>query len=109
MESTTLLDTGHSTPTTGVGANEALAAKLYPEPVARPIARAPNAEVQALRDAEPARAIYRDDMQMGSAPRELALAVTPDLSRDALQGQASIIASIMTDIGFSRDDVSQLA
>lgn len=86
-----------------------IAATLYPEPVAKPQDRAPNAEVQAVRDAEPARSFYRDDMQMGKAPQELVRALNPNVPADALEGQASVVASLMTDIGMNRDDVSQLA
>lgn len=117
MESNTLIgasasaSTPSGSPATGIGAHEAVAAKLYPEPAARPTDRAPNAEVQALRDTEPARALYHDDSdgQLGRQARDVALAVTPKLEKDALQGQTTIVASILADIGMDRQDVSQLA
>ena len=101
-----------TTPTeTSFDATARQAAALYPEPVAKPIDVPPNAVIAALRASEgrgPA-ALYRDDMQMGNAPRELALAIDPALPADAIEGQASIVASICMDLGFNSDDVSRLA
>jgi hypothetical protein len=86
-----------------------LAAKLYPELAAKPVDEAPNATVKALRDSEPERAFYRDDQQLGNAPVELARAIAPFASTEVLEANASRLASVMTDVGMSRDDISQLA
>lgn len=99
-------------PSTGVEANERLAAALYPEPKPRPVDVPPNAEIAALREAEPARQLYRDEDQFGpngGAVRELALAVNPRGTATELESQQASLAAVLTDLGLGRDDVSQLA
>lgn len=101
-----------SAPQTGVEASEQLAAALYPAPKPRPVDTPPNAEIAALREAEPARQVYKDADQFGpngGAVRELALAVNPRGTAAELEGQQTRLAAVMTDIGMNRDDVSQLA
>lgn len=105
------MDTQTTAPESSYDAHQRIAASLYPEPVAKPIDQAPNEAIRQLRASEgrgPG-ALYRDDLQMGDAPRKLALAVDPTLAADAIEGQASIVASILTDIGMNRDDIERMA
>jgi hypothetical protein len=89
--------------------NADLASKLYPEPAEKPVDEPPNATVRALRESEPERAFYRDDQQMGTAPVELAKAIAPLAPPEVIEANASRLASVCTDLGMGRDDVSQLA
>ena len=115
MSTTLLADDPTQTttaPATGVEANERIAAALYPEPKARASDTAPNAAVAALRAADPSRQVYRDADQFGpngGTVRELALATNPAGSKSSLETQQVALAGVMTDIGMSREDVSQLA
>ena len=97
---------------TGVEAREQLASILYPAAPPKPVDEAPNAEVAALRAADPARAMYRPEDQFGpngGVLRDLALAVNPSASADALQRQRVALGAVMTDIGMDRGDVGKLA
>jgi len=111
-------------PATGVEANERVAASLYPEPPPRPVDRAPNVEVQTVRDADSmARKMYPDELQWGGKPgpggkvvvggndrgkdvvRSFALALNPAGSAQSLDSQHTAISAVMTDIGASRADL----
>jgi hypothetical protein len=97
---------------TAVEAREQLASILYPAAPPKTVDTAPNAEVAALRAADPARGMYRPEDQFGpngGALRDLALAVNPTASADALQRQRVALGAVMTDIGMDRGDVSKLA
>jgi len=99
-------------PSTGVEALERVAAVLYPPPAPRPVDQPPNAEVAAVRAADPARQIYRDEDQFGpngGAVRDLALAVNHRGTAEQLAQQQVALASVMTDIGAGRDDVARFA
>ena len=97
------------TPTVGTGPHDAIAAKLYPEPKAPARDVAPTAEIAALRASEPARGLYSDAKQMGDAPRAMALAVDPSATASELEVVSASWASVATDLGFSRDDLTTLA
>lgn len=99
-------------PSTGVEALERVAAVLYPSPAPRPVDAPPNAEVAALRAADSARQIYRDEDQFGpngGAVRDLAMAVNHRGSAQSLEHQQVALAAVMTDIGATRDDVARFA
>ena len=111
MQTSTMLtgDTAAPAPMVGPGPHDAIAAALYPEP--KPAARdaAPTAEIASLRASEPARAMYADAGQMGDAPRAMALAVNPSASTADIEVMSASWASVATDLGMTRDDLSQLA
>ena len=94
---------------TGVEARNAMAARLYPEPAAKPTDPAPNAEVAAVRAADTARVLYRCEDQMGDHPAKLALALNPEGNQAQLEQSSVQLATMAQDIGFTRDDLDSLA
>lgn len=96
-------------PSTGVEALERVAASLYPQPAPRPVDQPPNAAVAAVRAADPAREIYKDEVQLGGAVRDLALATNHRGTAESLARQQVSLASVFTDIGAGRDDVARFA
>ena len=88
----------------------ATAATLYPEPQPPPTPTAPNAEVAAVRRADPARGFYSDTSCLGEhSVRELALAVNPAGTAEVLAKQGTELAGVLVDIGMGRDDLARLA
>ena len=89
------------------------AEKLYPPAAQKVTSRAPNAEVQQVRDANAAvRGMYAPDKQFGKdggAVRDLALALDFKASQERLDVLVSELASIAVDVGMDRHDVERLA
>ena len=96
-------------PSTAFADAERQAARLYPPTPPRPVDQAPNEEIRALRESQPARALYRDDDQLGTAPAELAKAINPLASDAVLAQRAASLAAIVFDAGMNRTDADQLA
>jgi hypothetical protein len=98
-------------PAAAAQAHEAIAriaSRLYPDPAPPSVDKAPNAEVQAVRDAHgAARQMYRDELQFGPVLEEVAQAIAPNAPADA-QRTASL-AAVFTDIGATRDDLAAIA
>lgn len=105
------------------GVNSEAAIRMYPAEVKTP-ASAPNAEVQALRDADPARKLYNDGTAYGplrkGAARDsispktdavdaLVVAVNPAGGNAQLMREANEFRSMAVDLGLSKQDVQQLA
>lgn len=115
LAGTTTTATPSARPTgtgTGVEARENVARVLYPDATPKPVDRAPNAEVEELRAADPTRKLYADHEQFGpngGALRDLALIANPAGSSESLQAQQVAMGAVFTDIGMGRDDVRQLA
>ena len=53
--------------------------------------------------------MYADAGQMGQAPRGMALAVKPEATAAEIETMSASWASVATDLGFSRDDLTTLA
>jgi len=83
--------------------------RLYATP-AKPVIEAPTLKIQALRDAEgPASKLYDAADQFGNAPRELALAMNPTGTSEALAHQAANFAHSARDLGLTQAQIQKLA
>lgn len=88
------------------------AEKIYPAPAPKFVDSQAPAAVQAIRAATPARSFYKDADQFGpggGAARDLALVLNNTGSEAAIQSSATAIAAIATDVGLTREDLSQFA
>ena len=85
------------------------AERMYATPQ-KPVIEAPTFEIQALRDAEgPASKLYDAADQFGQAPRELALAMNPTGTAEALAHQAANFAHSARDLGLTQTQIEKLA
>lgn len=96
-------------PSTSFSDAERRAARLYPPAPPGLVDPAPNEEIRALRESQPARAIYLDRDQLGNGPHDLAVAINPTSKAGDIEQRATTLASIAVDTGMNRDDVAQLA
>jgi hypothetical protein len=96
-------------PSAASAATQAIADSLYGAPAARMVDQVLTPEIAALRESQPARALYADADQLGQGPRELAVAIDPMADEATITSRASSLASVAVDTGMTRDDVAQLA
>lgn len=88
------------------------AEKVYPAPASKFVDSQAPAAVQAIRAAAPARSFYKDIDQFGpggGAARALAITINNTGSEAAIASSATAIAAIATDVGLTREDLSQFA
>lgn len=92
------------------GPHDEAARALYPEPAPPPKATAPNAEVAALRAADPARAFYSDVSNLGAhVVGELMQAIAPGAPPEVHARLGVELAGALVDVGFDRQDTERLS
>jgi hypothetical protein len=98
-----------ATPSATDPATQRAADALYPAEAPRQPDPAPNAKVQAIRDADPARVLYAPEKQYGPALEEIAVSVNPGGTREQLEDGKVAFAAVAQDVGFNTDDIQMLA
>ena len=89
------------------------AERIYPPAAKRFVdSNAPPAVQQIRKDDGPARQMYRDLDQFGKgggSARDLAIAMNNTGTDEAIASTATVIAAMATDMGLTREDISQFA
>jgi hypothetical protein len=97
-------------PSATSAAAQATADSLYPAAKAPAIDRAPNAAVQAVRDADStARTLYPPEKQYGKALDEIAVSINPAGTREQLEAGKVAFAAVAQDVGLSTDQIAQMS
>ena len=86
-----------------------LAAAIYPDAPPPPKPTASNAEVAAVRAADPARQFYSDVNNLGKhSVRELSLVINPTGTAEAVAQRGAELAGVIADLGLDATDVTRL-
>ncbi len=109
MTTNLLFDAGPGNTAAAVDPRAAMAAKMYPPPAPAPQPTSPNAQVTAVRAADPSRAMYSPEKQLGSSLNDLVFAVAPEGDAGKLADLRVEFGHIAADVGFDRSDLDRLA